>query len=64
MFLRYVSMLDYGPYGPYGPVSLLKTINVSYSIWLMQASLGGSSIADHSCLILLLYTSSVTLIVI
>ena len=58
MFLRYVSMLDYGP------VSLLKTINVSYPIWLMQTSVCGSSIADHSCLILFLYTSSVILIVI
>ena len=27
VFLRYVSMLDYDP------VSLIKTINVSYSIW-------------------------------
>ena len=56
MFLRYVSMLDYGP------VSLLKTINVSYPIWLMQTSVCCSSIADHSCLILFLYTSSVILI--
>ena len=32
MFLRYVSMLDYDP------VSLLKTINLSYSIWLMQTN--------------------------
>ena len=29
MFLRYVSMLDYDP------VSLLKTINVNYSFWLL-----------------------------
>ena len=54
----YTSMLDYDP------VSLLKTINVCYSIWFMWASVCGSSIADNSCLILFLYTSSVNLIVI
>ena len=38
--------------------------NVSYSMWLTQASVCGSSVADHSCLILFLYTCSVILIVI
>ena len=30
--------------------TLMKTINLSYSIWLMQATVCGSSIANHSCL--------------